>query len=143
MILKENNKEREAEMSEVKEAIDVKQNNNWDEALERESWIAPLVDIYETVDNYFLSAQMPGVKKEDVKIKLEDGSLVIMGRIDYAASFNNRYVLKETETGNFYRRFKISDSVDEARIDAKLDNGILNVKLPKHDRLKPKTIEIK
>ncbi|RJQ62571.1 MAG: Hsp20/alpha crystallin family protein [Stygiobacter sp.] len=140
----------EAEMSEVKEKIgeplpsgEVTNKKSWDEALERESWIAPLVDIYETQDDYFLSAQMPGVKKEDVKIKLEEGNLVIMGRIDYELNVNNKYVLKETEIGNFYRRFKISDSVDETKIDAKLENGVLNVKLPKHDRLKPKSIEIK
>lgn len=140
----------EAEMSEVKEKVgesvhsgEVTNKKSWDEALERESWIAPLVDIYETQDDYFLSAQMPGVKKEDVKIKLEEGNLVIMGRIDYELNVNNKYVLKETEIGNFYRRFKISDSVDETKIDAKLENGVLNVKLPKHDRLKPKSIEIK
>ncbi|MDP2038755.1 MAG: Hsp20/alpha crystallin family protein [Ignavibacteria bacterium] len=137
-------------MSEVKDKVmesvpkgEVTNKKSWDEALERESWIAPLVDIYETKDDYYLSAQMPGVKKEDVKIKLEEGNLVIMGRIDYELNVNNRYVLKETEIGNFYRRFKISDSVDETKIDAKLENGVLNVKLPKHDRLKPKTIEIK
>lgn len=130
-------------MSEVKEKQEVTNKKSWDEALEKESWIAPLVDIYETMDDYFLTAQMPGVKKEDVKIKLEEGNLVIMGRIDYENSIGNKYVLKETEIGNFYRRFKISDSVDETKIDAKLENGILNVKLPKHDRLKPKTIEIK
>lgn len=133
----------EVEMSEVKEKLEVTNKKSWDEALEKESWIAPLVDIYETMDDYFLTAQMPGVKKEDVKIKLEEGNLVIMGRIDYENSIGNKYVLKETEIGNFYRRFKISDSVDETKIDAKLENGILNVKLPKHDRLKPKTIEIK
>jgi HSP20 family protein len=133
----------EAKMSEVKEQVEVTNKKSWDEALEKESWIAPLVDIYETKDDYYLTAQMPGVKKEDVKIKLEEGNLVIMGRIDYEQNVNNKYVLKETEIGNYYRRFKISDSVDETKIDAKLENGILNVKLPKHDRLKPKTIEIK
>lgn len=130
-------------MSEIKEKLEVTNKKNWDEALEKESWIAPLVDIYETMDDYFLTAQMPGVKKEDVKIKLEEGNLVIMGRIDYEQNSKNKYVLKETEIGNYYRRFKISESVDETKIDAKLENGILNVKLPKHDRLKPKTIEIK
>jgi len=130
-------------MPEVKDAVEVKQKTSWDEALERESWIAPLVDIYETKDDYFLSAQMPGVKKEDVKIKLEDGNLVIMGRIDYETNLSHKYALKETEIGNYYRRFKISDSVDESKVDAKLENGILNVKLPKHERVKPKTIEIK
>lgn len=130
-------------MSEVKEKLEVTNKKSWDEALEKESWIAPLVDIYETKEDYFLTAQMPGVKKEDVKIKLEEGNLVIMGRIDYEKNSNNKYVLKETEIGNFYRRFKISESVDETKIDAKLEDGILNVILPKHDRIKPKTIEIK
>lgn len=130
-------------MSEVKEAVEVKQRTSWDDALESESWIAPLVDIYETKDDYFLSAQMPGVKKEDVKIKLEEGNLVIMGRIDYETTISYKYALKETETGNYYRRFKISDSVDESKVDAKLENGILSVKLPKQERVKPKTIEIK
>lgn len=130
-------------MTEVKDALEVKQKRTWDEALEKESWVAPLIDIYETEDDFFLNAYMPGVKKEDVKIKLEDGNLVIMGRIDYDETINKKYVLQETILGNYYRRFKISDSIDETKIDAKLDNGILNVKLPKHERVKPRTIEIK
>ncbi len=130
-------------MTTNKEMVEVQPTKSWDEALEKEAWVAPLVDIYETTDDYFLTAQMPGVKKEDIKIKLEEGNLIIMGRINFQESINRKYVLKETEIGNYYRRFKISDSVDEARIDAKLEEGILNVKLPKHDRIKPKTIEIK
>jgi HSP20 family protein len=66
-----------------------------------------------------------------------------MGRINFDETINRKYVLHETEIGNYYRRFKISESVDESKIDAKLEDGILNVKLPKHDRIKPKTIEIK
>lgn len=130
-------------MTENKEMVEVKSKRNWDEALEREPWLAPLIDIYETKEDYFLTAQMPGVSKDDVKIKLEEGHLVIMGRITFDEVVNRKYVLKETETGNYYRRFKISDSIDDSRIDAKLENGVLNVKLPKHERMKPKTIEIK
>lgn len=130
-------------MTQNKEAVEVKTPKSWDEALEKESWIAPLIDIYETADDYFLAAFMPGVAKENLKIKLEDGNLVIMGRIDYDSTLDKKYVLKESETGNYYRRFKIADSIDESRIDARLENGILNVKLPKHERVKPKTIEIK
>lgn len=130
-------------MTQNKEAVEVKTSRSWDEALEKEPWVAPLIDISETADDYFLTAYMPGVSKENVKIKLEDGNLVLMGRIDYDSALNKKYVLKETETGNYYRRFKIADSIDESKIDAKLENGVLNVKLPKHDRVKPKTIEIK
>jgi HSP20 family protein len=133
----------EVAMTDNKEMVEVKNKLSWDEALEKEPWVAPLVDIYETADNYFLTANMPGVSKEDIKIKLEDGHLVLMGRTNYEEATNRKYVLKELEAGNFYRRFKISDGIDESKIDAKLENGILNVVLPKHERLKPKTIEIK
>mgnify|MGYP001312246002 CR=1 FL=1 len=131
-------------MAEVKEMQEVKTQKSWEEALENESWVAPLVDIYETDDEFFLNAYIPGVKKENLKIKLEDNHLVIMGRIDnYDEAVNRKYVLKETEVGNFYRRFKISDSIDESKIDAKLENGVLEIRLPKHERVKPRTIEIK
>lgn len=130
-------------MTEIKEMQEVKTQKSWEEALENESWVAPLIDIYETDDDYFLNAFMPGVTKDNLKIKLEDGHLVIMGRINYDEAVNRKYVLKETETGNYYRRFKISDSIDESKIDAKFENGILEIKLPKHERVKPKTIEIK
>ncbi|MEW6509095.1 MAG: Hsp20/alpha crystallin family protein [Bacteroidota bacterium] len=129
-------------MLQNKEAVEVKPSRSWDEALEKESWIAPTIDIFETNDDYFLTAYLPGVPKENVKIKLEDGNLVIMGRVDYETLINRKYVLKEMEIGNFYRRFKISDSINDSKVDAKLENGILLVKLPKHERIKPKTIEI-
>lgn len=118
-------------------------NTSWDEALEKECWVAPLVDIYETENEFVLTANMPGVSKENVKIKLEDGNLIIMGRIDYSERIKNRFVLSETEIGNYCRRFRISDGIDESRIDAKLDNGQLHITLPKHERIKPKNIEIK
>ncbi len=130
-------------MTDTKTLHEVTTQKSWEEALEKESWIAPLIDIYETNDDYFLTAQMPGVTKENIKIKLEEGHLILMGRINFEDAVNKKYVLKESETGNYYRRFRISDSIDESKIDAKLENGILNIKLPKHERVKPKTIEIK
>ncbi len=130
-------------MAENKEMVKVEEKKSWEQALEKESWVAPLVDIYETEDDFYVLAYMPGVKKENVKIKLEDGSLVIMGRINYDEEISRNYILKETETGNFYRKFKISDTINESKIDAHLEDGVLTVRLPKHERIKPKTIEIK
>ena len=125
------------------EMVEVKDKKSWDEALENEPWVAPLVDIYETADEYYLTANIPGVSKENVKIKLEEGFLVIMGRVNVDEAKNRKYVLNEIEEGNYYRRFKISESIDEQKTDAKLENGVLTVKLPKHERVKPKSIEIK
>ena len=130
-------------MTETKENININSRKSWEEALEKESWIAPLIDIYETEESFNLIAQMPGVEKENVKIKIEDGSLIMMGRIDFENTINQKYILKETETGNFYRKFNLADSVDVEKIEANLYNGELKVLMPKHDRLKPKKIEIK
>jgi len=117
--------------------------DNWQEALEKECWVAPVVDIYETEDDYTLVAFMPGVTKENVKIKMEDGNLIVMGKVDYDLLLGRNYVLNESQIGNFYRKFQISESIDDSKIDAKLENGQLIVNLPKHERAKPKNIEIK
>jgi len=130
-------------MVENKEMVEVKSGRSWDESLEKESWVAPLADIYETAEDYYLVANMPGSSKENIRIKLEDGSLIIMGRIEYDEVKGRKYVLKETEFGNYYRKFNIADSVDDSKIDASYENGQLVVKLPKHERVKPKTISIK
>jgi len=129
-------------MTDKKELVKVKESIDWDEALETESWVAPLVDIYETEDDFFLIASMPGISKDNVKVKLEDGSLVMMGRINFEEAAKRKYVLQENELGNFYRKFNVSESIDRSRIDAGFENGQLTVTLPKLERIKPKTIEI-
>lgn len=130
-------------MEGTKALTKVEEKRSWEEALEKESWVAPQVDIFETNDEYYLVANLPGVKKEDIKVKLEDGDLVIMGRIDFTGETERTYIMKEIDTSNYYRKFKLTDSVDEENIDAKLENGRLYVHLPKVERVKPKTIEIK
>ena len=101
------------------------------------------MNIYETADDYMLTADMPGLNKEDVKINIEDGSLVIFGKIKFKEMMDKRYILNESAIGNYYRKFNISDSIDDTRIEAKMENGQLNIRLPKHERVKPKIIEIK
>jgi HSP20 family protein len=130
---------------EDKELVNVEEtkSTNWDTALESENWVAPVVDIYETEDDFILVANMPGVKKENVKIKMEDGSLLIMGRVEFDDLVNRNYVLNESQVGNYYRKFQISESIDDSKIEARLENGQLTVHLPKHERIKPKNIEIK
>ena len=129
-------------MVENTQAVVVKESRSWEEALEQEKWITPAVDIFETDDEYYLHANMPGVSKEDVKIKLEDDSLVVMGRINYDEAKSRKYVLKESRLGNYYRKFNLSNSIDAEKIDAKMVNGTMVVTLPKHERVKPRSIEI-
>jgi len=130
---------------EDRELVNVEETRttNWVEALDNENWIAPVVDIFETSEDFILVANMPGVKKENVKIKIEDGSLLIMGKVEYDNLINKNYILNESQIGNFYRKFQISESIDDTKIEARLENGQLVVHLPKHERAKPKNIEIK
>jgi len=131
-------------MSDNKDIVTVKDNEqNWEEVLETESVVAPFVDVYETTDDFHLVASMPGVTRDDVKLKLEEESLSIFGKVNYKDLKNRKYILNENEIGNYYRKFRISNSVDETKIEARFENGQLTVKLPKHDRIKLRTIEIK
>jgi len=130
-------------MEVTKALTTVEEKRSWEEALEKESWVPPLVDIYETNDDYFLVANMPGVAKEDVKVKTEGGNLLVMARVNFLGELENKYLMKEIDSSNYHRKFKLSESVDESKIDAKLENGRLYVHLPKVERVKPKTIEIK
>ena len=129
---------------ENKEMIPVKEekNNLIEELLETQNYISPLVNIYETDDEFVLSADMPGVVRKDVKVKVENDLLIMFGRIDYVNEINRNYILNEQELGNYYRTFRISDSVDQSNIKAKYDNGKLVVNLQKNEKVKPRTINI-
>jgi len=129
-------------MTDEKNIVKVDESNIWDEAFTNETWVAPKTSIFETENNYFLTADMPGVSRDKIKVELEKGSLIIMGRIDYQDISTRKYILQENEFGNFYRKFNLSDSIDANKIDAKFDNGQLVVNLPKHERMKPKNIVI-
>jgi HSP20 family protein len=123
--------------------VEVKEvHSSWESILETENSYAPLVDIFETNDEFVLTADMPGVSRDEVSLKLEDGSMLLFGKIDYKNVINQKYILKEKEIGHFFRRFKISDTIDESKISAKFENGQLVVTLPKHERIKPRTINI-
>ena len=131
-------------MNENKEIISVEETNNQsiDEMLRTENYITPLVDIFEIADEFVLTANMPGISRKSIKVKVDDKSLVLFGKIDYTDTANRKYILSENEIGNYYRQFNISDAIDETKIEAKYDNGQLVVSLPKHDKAKLRTINI-
>jgi HSP20 family protein len=132
-------------MTDSKETLNLNEQDttSFKDVLEKEPVFVPFVNIYETADNFVLSANMPGISKENVKLKLEEGSLSIFGKINYDEAANRKYILNEAGVGNYYRKFKISSSIDETKIDAKYERGQLVVTLPKHYRVKPRSINIK
>ena len=131
-------------MSDNKEIIAVKTlNNNWiEEILRSENNISPSTDIYENADDFVMIVNMPGVNRSEIQVKVIDDSLIVFGRINYKEVFERDYILNETELGNYFRKFKISSTIDKQKINAKYDNGQLTVVLPKNEISKPRTIDI-
>lgn len=129
-------------MTENKELIKVEETKSWEEALNAEKWISPKSDIYESADEFWLIVNLPGVSRANIKIKIEDGHLIVMGRIDYDNLITRKYVMQENELGNYYRKFKLSDSVDGSKIEARYDDGQLVIKLAKSEKMKVKNIQI-
>ena len=131
-------------MSENKEliALNTINNNTIEEILRRENNISPSSDIFENNDEFILISNLPGVSRSQVHVKVIEDSLIVFGRINYTESMNRNYILNENEVGNYFRKFKISDSIDKTKITAKYDNGQLIVNLPKSDRVRNRTIDI-
>ena len=104
--------------------------------------IAPSASIYETEDDFIMKVNMPGVNKDEVEVKLSHDELMIYGRVIQEVQDPKQYLLKEIEDGNYYRVFRVSESVDVRQIKAKMEEGILTLTLPKHERIKPRDIPI-
>lgn len=131
-------------MSENKELIAIKNFDNYtlEEILIRQKSVSPSSDIYENSDDYVMIVNMPGVSRNEIQVKVIDESLIVFGKINYDEVINQEYLLNETELGNYFRKFKISDSIDKTKISAKYDNGQLIVNLPKNEKAKPRNIDI-
>ena len=105
---------------------------------------APSVDISETEGEYQIKAEIPDVKKEDVKITLEDGVLTIQGqRKQEKEDKGTRYHRIERSYGSFVRTFSLPDVIEVERVKAEFKDGVLNLHLPKSEKAKPKAIEVK
>ena len=103
----------------------------------------PKVDIWETEGGYNLEVEMPGVDRTGVDVKLEEGVLSIIGRVQPDDTIGFEKIYSEYEFGNYERQFQISEVVDETNIKASIKNGILQLELPKRESAKPKRIEVK
>lgn len=105
---------------------------------------APSVDISETESEYQIKAEIPDVKKEDVKVTLEDGVLTIQGeRKHETEEKGKKYHRIERSYGSFVRTFSLPDVIDDNKVKAEFKDGVLNLHLPKSEKAKPKAIEVK
>ncbi len=103
----------------------------------------PAVDIAETENELVLTADVPGVKMEDIEIKIEEGTLSLTGKREFKKEEKNgSYHRIERSYGSFERAFSLPDSVEAEKVSASFDNGVLKVTLPKKEIAKPRTIKV-
>ena len=104
----------------------------------------PAVDIAETAEEFLVKAELPEVKKEDIKVSMEDGILRISGeRKHEKEEKNKKYHRVERSYGSFMRAFQLPTGVDESKVLAEFKDGVLNVRLPKTQKTTPKAIDVK
>jgi HSP20 family protein len=114
-----------------------------DNAYENAVWM-PLTDIYEDKDKYSLKLDLPGIKKEDVKISFVDGKLSISGERSQENEHKDSKCHRiERSFGKYYRSFNLPEHVQSEKINAEFKDGQLTISIPKAEEAKPKEIEIK
>lgn len=116
----------------------------------------PAIDIHETDQAYLIEAEVPGIEPKDIEITLRNGVLTVSGEREYRhdskqASESNKESnaagreparVVERRYGRFVRRFTLPDTADEDAIDARADNGVLKITVPKKAQSQPRRIEV-
>jgi HSP20 family protein len=104
---------------------------------------SPSVDIFENHLSITVLADMPGVKAEDLEIDLRESVLTLIGRVTAPHAAKGSVVLREYQSGTFFRQFTLSEAIDQSKIDAKLSDGVLRLELPKVEKARPRQITVK
>ncbi len=105
-------------------------------------YYVPLTDIIETEKSLAVYMDMPGVKKENINVKLEDNVLEVDGKIDHSPYNDLNPVYTEYNVGHYTRKFTVSNAIDSEGIDANLTDGVLTLTLPKAPEAQPKQIKV-
>ena len=102
----------------------------------------PSVDIFETDRAITLLADMPGVTAKNLTIDLRENTLTLTGEVESAGGADKEGLMIEYETGKYHRHFSLSNVIDQSKIDARLNDGVLRLTLPKVEEAKPRKIEV-
>jgi len=122
-------------------AVAKRENHEVRERNEERGYVSPHVNIFETKDGYLLEADLPGVTKEGLEVTLEDTTLTLVGRRS-SQKFSGEVLYRESSPADFRRVFELDPSIDTAKINARMDQGVLFLTLPKAEKVKPRKIQI-
>ena len=122
-------------------AVAQREINNQTVSQGERPFVAPEVNIFETKDEYVLEAEMPGVNKEGLEITLEGSVLTLAGHRSDAEP-TGEAVYRESRPADYRRVFELDPAIDGDRINARVEQGILRLTLPKAERVKPRKIAV-
>ncbi|MDY6825050.1 MAG: Hsp20/alpha crystallin family protein [Thermodesulfobacteriota bacterium] len=106
------------------------------------SWV-PAIDVSETDNEYLVKAELPGLKKEDIDISLNNGILTLKGeKKQEKKDDNENYHFRESYFGTFTRSLRLPNDASEEKVDATYHDGVVTVSVPKSEKAKPKKIKI-
>ena len=106
-----------------------------------ESYTSPPVDIYETADGFVLAADLPGVSQDSLEVSVTHNVLTIKGRVTRNLPGKARY--QEFQPASLFRQFKLGNALDTDQVDARLNNGVLRLRIPKARKAVARQIDIK
>jgi HSP20 family protein len=106
-----------------------------------EQFVAPAASVRENGDGYLLQVEMPGVNKEGLEISTEGTELTITGRRSLS-TIDGTVIHRESRRENFRRTFEIDPTIDVNKINAKIEQGLLTIALPKAEHVKPRKITV-
>ncbi len=105
------------------------------------NYLSPDVNIFESKDGYVLQAEMPGVGRDGLEVTLEGHELVIEGHRNQE-TVQGETLYRESRRLDYRRAFELDPTIDTSRIEAKIDQGLLTLRLPKQEKVKPRKIEV-
>ena len=104
--------------------------------------LLPQVDVYENKDGILLVADLPGVPKDKLELRIDNDALLIEADIVQDTPENMEAAYAEVRLSRYRRAFSLSNELDSSRIDAQLRDGVLNLRIPKHPHAQPRRIEV-
>ncbi|MDR2300461.1 MAG: Hsp20/alpha crystallin family protein [Deltaproteobacteria bacterium] len=111
------------------------------ESTRGEARFSPEVDIYESEEGLTIIADMPGVTAEGLSVDLNDDILTIQG-VALPEEPRNKYLVREYETGTYFRQFSLSELIDQEKITASIKDGVLSLKMPNKAPAQPRKITV-
>ena len=116
-------------------------SSGFTESVQQRETFAPMVDVYENPDELLLLVDVPGATNDGIDVQLDKGQLTILAKRNEEAS--GAPLATEYRACDYLRIFSVPQGIDPAKIDAQLSGGVLRLRLPKSESVKPRRIEVK